>query len=542
MNVLPVIARELRVQARQPFTYNLRLLGVAALLAVIAFVALGPEPLLGEGGSVFSRLHLALFCAIWVLVPLSAADCISRERREDTLGLLLLTPLKARDIVFAKGLAHGLRAFTLWLAALPVAVIPLLLGGLGWQSVVLSCAVNFSSIALALGGSVLASSLCRQWHRSLTLTMVLAVFLVTAFAVVLSVSVVFAVVPYIPEFRWERMWQHLPSLAEIVVGGYSLVSVPHEELTEALSRLSLPAQRQAMIAVGLVTALSLLAACGMMLLAAWIVRRRWQHQGPSARVEKLERVFCTPILLRGLLRRWMRRKLERNPIGWLEQRTWSGRLVMWSWLAVLVAFYSTVGGSGGIYLRNFQALQGALAWMLMVNVAATAAGSFRRERESGVLELLLVAPLNSWQIISGRLRGIWAQFAPTLALLWGVWLFFATFERDVSAWAGAWVLVAFVTLPVIGLYYSLAKTHFLSAFVWTLLVGCLFPMLLVNIGVIQNVLLWQLGIPAQSQTDDSAGLRNLVWALIQIALAIGFAWRLHRNLEQRRFALERKPV
>ena len=54
--------------------------------------------------------------AIWVLVPLLVADCLSRERREGTLGLLFLTPLTANDIVIAKGLSHGLRAVTLCFA------------------------------------------------------------------------------------------------------------------------------------------------------------------------------------------------------------------------------------------------------------------------------------------------------------------------------------------------------------------------------------------------------------------------------------------
>jgi hypothetical protein len=278
------------------------------------------------------------------------------------------------------------------------------------------------------------------------------------------------------------------------------------------------------------------------LLAAWILRRRWQERTRSARVEKLERVFCTPILWQGLLHRWMRWKLERNPIGWLEQRTWHGRLVMWSWLAVLVGFYSTVVSSAGMYLRNFQSLQSALALMLMVSIAMTAAGSFRRERESGVLELLLVAPLNSWQIISGRLRGMWAQFMPAVALLWGVWLFFSTFERDVNAWDGAWLAVAFVTLPVIGLYYSLAKTHFLSAFLWTLLMGFLFPILLANLDAVQRAVLWQVGIPGGFQTHHLDGLQGPIWGSVHVVLAIGFAGLLHRNLEQRRFALERKPA
>jgi len=34
---------------------------------------------------------------------------------------------------------------------------------------------------------------------------------------------------------------------------------------------------------------------------------------------------------------WMLRKLERNPIGWLEQRTWTGRLVTWGWFAVIMS-------------------------------------------------------------------------------------------------------------------------------------------------------------------------------------------------------------
>ena len=105
MTVLPVIARELRASARQPFTYYLRVLGVTALLLASLLFGLhfGFEPALGR--QLFGGLHCTLFGAIWVLVPMLTADCISRERREGTLGLLFLTPLKGTDIVVAKGLA-----------------------------------------------------------------------------------------------------------------------------------------------------------------------------------------------------------------------------------------------------------------------------------------------------------------------------------------------------------------------------------------------------------------------------------------------------
>src|SRR5206468_12383932 len=115
---------------------------------------------IGRGGALFARLHLLLYCSIWILVPLMTADCISRERREGTLPLLFLTPLTAQGIVLAKALAHGLRAMTLCLAVLPVLAIPILMGGVSWLEVALSLVVNVSAFCWALAAGLLASSHC----------------------------------------------------------------------------------------------------------------------------------------------------------------------------------------------------------------------------------------------------------------------------------------------------------------------------------------------------------------------------------------------
>ena len=133
MNVLPVITRELRAQARQPFTFWLRMLGVVALLGGGAFFVVDAGLAPSRGTELFAYMHVMLLSAVWILVPLGAADCLSRERREGTLGLLFLTPLKPRDIVVAKGLIHGLRGVTLLIAVLPVLAIPFLVGGVTWQ-------------------------------------------------------------------------------------------------------------------------------------------------------------------------------------------------------------------------------------------------------------------------------------------------------------------------------------------------------------------------------------------------------------------------
>src|SRR6266478_5190310 len=201
MIVLPVIERELRTCARQPFTYYLRALGVAALMLACFLFGMqhGFGPTLGS--KLFSSLHFTLFCAIWLLVPLLTADCLSRERREGTLGLLFLTRLRATDIVTAKCLAHGLRALTLWLAALPVLTIPFLLGGVSWIEALLSVAINFSAICWALAAGLLASAWSKRWVRSLLTAGVLAIFFL--FALATSIGEIMASVSQIGANLWQ---------------------------------------------------------------------------------------------------------------------------------------------------------------------------------------------------------------------------------------------------------------------------------------------------------------------------------------------------
>jgi ABC-type transport system involved in multi-copper enzyme maturation permease subunit len=125
MSVLPVIARELKAQARQPLTYWLRLVGGTALACAIAFAlwtmhsvsrtgyaspfpwGVGggntvANPLRDFGTALFGKMNLLIFGVIWLFVPLAAADAVSRERREGTLALLYLTELRALGIVVGK--------------------------------------------------------------------------------------------------------------------------------------------------------------------------------------------------------------------------------------------------------------------------------------------------------------------------------------------------------------------------------------------------------------------------------------------------------
>ncbi len=524
MTVLPVIVRELRASARQPFTYYLRVLGAAALLlaGVVFDLKFGFAPTVGR--RLFAALHCTLFGAIWVLVPVLTADCISRERREGTLGLLFMTPLKGADIVVAKGLAQGLRALTLWLAVLPVLTIPFLMGGVSRAEAALSVLVNANAMCWALAAGLLASAWCKEWSRALGG----AVLLALAFFVALVTEVgwlqvqVFRPRPLLPELSWSILF------------GNGLMVVLNFQGFWSSSMWPALGMNQVLRLFGVATLCSLLGLLLAVLTAGARTRGSWREEPPSRWRSWLEQVFCTPVLWLSFFRRWMRQKLERNPIGWLEQRTWNGRLVTWGWMAVLISVYSTVLTDHHFFWISNR-IQELMAWLLAGSMAASAAGSFRRERETGVLELLLVSPLGEGQIISGRLRGLWSQFLPAAGLLLAVWLYCSSFMPDGSG-TGVFLFYAmtFLSLPVFGLYYSLRCRNFLTAFLWTTAMGLLLPLALAEF---VTYLRYVYGDPRPGFVPELRA--SALAAVCQALLAVNCWWWLYHRLKQRAFPLQR---
>ncbi len=531
MNVLPVISRELRAQARQPFTYWLRVLGLGAMLGAAGAFMVGRGLTPGDGGRLFAFLHATLLLSIWVLVPMSVADCLSQERREGTLGLLLLTPLRPWDIVLAKAAAHALRAFTLWLVVLPVMALAFLQGGVGWREALLSASINFSSLCAAIGAGVLASSYSKQWLRALALAAILsgnAVGLV-ALGKLLGLGLILA--PFMP------MPMTLPSLDQLLWGGWVYLVDWQATWSQVFSGAGMRSgYLRAVVWAEVTSTLFILSfSLGCLWLAARSIRRRWREEPPSARAQQVEKVFCEPVIGVAFLRGWMRRKLARNPIGWLEQRRWSGRLVTWAWFAIIISVQTAV-----LTDRNFLwyggGAQAVMGWLLAGSMAASAAGSFRRERETGVLELLLVSPLTTGQIIGGRLRGLWGQFLPSIAILLGIWVYLQNLRQPMAGdYLGIWFfLVTFTVVPVIGLYFSVHCKSFISAFLFTLAFVFVVP-----IGFIMLVLFvgW-VNSDINAYHNLGQDLASLVpW--VQWLLAGFFLWRLHHKLATRSFPLER---
>jgi ABC-type Na+ efflux pump permease subunit len=496
------------------------MLGVSALLATTVALSLDQD-LNGNGGQLFRYLHMTLFFTILILVPLMTADTLSRERREGTLGLLFLTGLRPVDLVLSKGMANGLRATTLWLAVLPVLTIPVLLGGMSWQEGLLSVAFNFSALCGGLAAGFLASAFCRVWLRSILLAGLISGCLVYCSATAVSALVSNSLtgrpgVGILP--ATSLFWGIRIMLNELGDWAVYVQMITASQLVRMVAALMLGSLFCLLVALWL---------------AGFLTRRHWREEPLSTRRAWVEKSLFTPIIAVDLLRRWMKWYLLKNPVGWLEQRTWSGRLVLWGWTAVVVCIYTGAFNDP----RLFGALEGLhlmVAWLLAGSAALCAVGSFRRERETGVLELLLVSPLGERALVWGRLRGLLGQFLPSACFFLSVWAYLRhvfPFSHETSGRFAPWFFVAaFVGLPVVGLYFSLRCRNYILGFLATLVIGLFIPL------VGASLLVWVFS------DDLVTGWRvELSWpAACLVCLTAWLCWlRLLNRLKRRTFRLER---
>jgi ABC-type transport system involved in cytochrome c biogenesis permease component len=211
-------------------------------------------------------------------------------------------------------------------------------------------------------------------------------------------------------------------------------------------------------------------------------------------------------------------------------------LVTWAWFAIIISVFSLMLTDRNFF-RGTGELQYLIGWMVVGSMAVSAAGSFRRERETGVLELLLVSPLSVREIIGGRLRGLWGQFLPATAMFLGIWIYLESIlpshREPVAAWI--WFFAAsFVVTPIVGLYFSVRCRYFLTALLLTLATLLLVPG---AVGGGVDFLFWL------TTAVDQKWRWNLFNALrhgvIELLVGLYLYRRLRRELEQRAFPLER---
>ena len=205
----------------------------------------------------------------------------------------------------------------------------------------------------------------------------------------------------------------------------------------------------------------------------------------------------------------------------MQEYSWTARLTKWGWL--FLAIFGEVFGSTNVM------------WVLIGAIAFAAAGSFRRELQTGALELLLVTPLRERQLINGRLWGLFSHFLPAV-LVWTVFRRVqGVLEPSPASVAADLTMLysSFLTLPLVGFALSFSRLNVIGAFLLCLVIGVVLPNWLSELfgGYLSHL----------------SGSRDYWWrwsrrwspvalfALFQASLA-AVAWMdLHRRLAKRQF-------
>lgn len=408
MTLLPVVGRELIVAARNKQIYRSRFF--AALAAALAMVWL---LIIGAAGQGFATQGKLLFqflanTTFWFCAAAGcfAADVVSIEKREGTLGLLFLTSLRGHDVILGKLAAHAMGAFYGVLGLLPVLTVALLLGGVQIVDVVRVGMVWFNMLFLSLSCGVMASTLSRDARRAtfsalgLVALIVLGPFLLAeAFTtsqswVFMGLSAEFLVFSplralmvaleaanstatantfYSDEFRATLALPHVFAWTLI---GFSCLLIPRLARDRPASRWRLALQRLA---------------------------DAWSYGAGRARLERRASL------------------LDANPFLWLAGRHRRRGQYVWFFLASMAVIWVWAFFNFRSFVYSWNVAFGLLFLVhagLKVWWGTEGCLRLGEDRRSGALELILTTPLDTHQVLRGHWLAMRGMFlGPGLALL-----------------------------------------------------------------------------------------------------------------------------
>jgi ABC-type transport system involved in multi-copper enzyme maturation permease subunit len=234
--VNPIILREMRSRMRgvRIFIgltgYLLLLSGIAGLIYAIAYYAnaeaysastLGVQygPLIGK--SLFVGITFFLLFIFPFIAPSLGADAIAGEKERQTYEMLIITPLKARQIVWGKLGAVLMAVLLLMLAALPVQSLAFSFGGVALIDMLIAMVGLFVTAFVTGALGIYISSLV----KSAKVANALANILVGAFIYLLP-ALIFVIATFASFFLSDILEETglIIPLLLIYVGGF-LVSI-----------------------------------------------------------------------------------------------------------------------------------------------------------------------------------------------------------------------------------------------------------------------------------------------------------------------------
>ena len=395
MTILPIIERELRVRARGRAAYWSRF-AVALVGMVVCLPQLMWSGPFGTSATLGRSLLNELVSIAFLLscgACLLTADVISLERREGTLGLLLLTRVNTFDVLLGKLGSAGLTSLCAIVAFLPMLMIPVLAGGVTGGETFRKGLVLPDTLFLALAAGLWASAGGREWLKTARTALIVLAGIV--------------LVPCLLDRPSARFWPPGPTLALLSPLG-ALFSAG-----DASYKAS-PGQFLASLILVQTVGWALLVAASFRLRSSWREERGEITAATPTTVGEPEMEAAQP----------PRRPLgDANPIAWLLQRQRAIQALLWA--GALVGF-----SYQGMFTIVFRFLRPSsypsVAWSLWLATTTTegalfawaASRFFVEARRTGEIELLLTTPLGAREIVSAQWKVLKRRFRwPMLVLL-----------------------------------------------------------------------------------------------------------------------------
>jgi len=488
MTFLPIVARELRVSSRKARTYWGRT-GVATAMLVVAawvFIMVHRQAPSAQAIALFGTLAGAMLFIGGFSGMGTTADALSSEKREGTLGLLFLTPLRGYDVVFGKLCAGSLNVLYGMISVAPIMALPLLIGGVSPGEFARMALLLLNAMLLSLSIGICVSSVSREEKRARGAVLLVIVVFAGGF------PLAGAWLEYEMNVRGAAQWFMMFSPAYAFARAW-----------DATQAVPWAGYWVSMIVIHGCTWLFLLLAC-------WSAPRTWQDR-PARRKWRLLNLFrvsgdrgaMTTVAFR-------RRLLDHNAFYWLTTRPHFRVWLLWGVLLCPTLLWL---GFGMKYPRDLFSpamfVFMAITWngILKAWVASEATRQVASDRRSGSIELLLSTPLTVTDIT----RGVWLSLkrqlqVPLILVLFGECLLLAVGAREVGGMD--------------------------ARILWDSVWACGMAMLIIDLAALYTVGLWQSAVakgPAEAAGGTAFRILALPWILYMllgaaVAVVEGLGW------------------
>jgi ABC-type transport system involved in multi-copper enzyme maturation permease subunit len=444
----PVAAREARAAARAPRTYAWRAavtaIGIASIPISLSTANAATSP--GRAAFIGVSMLAFLYCVFGGI--LRTADTIAEEKRENTLGLLFLTDLKAGDVISGKLLASSATLFFGLLALMPLLAIPALLGGVPSRQLLFMILCLVNSLFFAISCGFLISTIFRQgW---VTISAGLAAMLFYCVLIPLLSDRLDSLIP--------------PDSIDVISPTNLFVNVvdihPQQEIWQSFIVTHLLAWLHILFTAKLLPVLWQERPRGRRGQLWWERLRRLRFGGATTRKQ-----FRT-------------RLLNMNPLFWLSGREQvsSGGLMT---LLMIIAALSLVSGWKEVFVGLV-----IMHAMLLIRMSSAASHALAEDRKTGALELLLATSLSVSDVLKGRWLALGRQFFGPILIV-TIWHLFSVLWVRVMSDVYETTLPLMTALPALimtwiatgayGMWMGLRARHPVAAMWGTLGMVALLP-------------------------------------------------------------------